>query len=123
MAKLLVFDRDNIHPDPVKDREGAYKTGDVVYVAEDSHEYSAKEQQAPFRVVTLPGPASDYQYLRNGEPRTPKDDSPKSMIRITRLMRALLTGDKYSPGQSRRRRWHKIESDDTTITQKPVGRD
>jgi len=123
MAKLLVFDRDNTHLDPVKDREGAYKIGDVVYVAEDSHEYSAKEQQAPFRVVTLPGPAADYEYLRAGEPRTPKDDNPRSMLRITRLMRALLIGDKYNPGRSRRRRWYKIEADNTTITQKPVGRD
>lgn len=36
MALFLIFDHDNTHADPVKDRRGCYKTGDIVEVLDDS---------------------------------------------------------------------------------------
>lgn len=35
MALFLIFDHDNTHADPVKDRRGCYKTGDIVEVLDD----------------------------------------------------------------------------------------
>lgn len=123
MAKILVFDRDNLHPDPIKDRQGSYKTGDVVYVGEDSHEYSALEQAPPFRIVTLPGPAADYQYLRASEPAQLRDYYPRCFLRVARQLAPMIRNDIVQPGGgSRRRRWYRIESDGS-ITQKPIERD
>lgn len=104
MARLLVFDRDNAHPDPVADREGCYKSGDVVYVGEDGHEFSALEQQAPFRIVDVPGPAADHEYLRDGEPRTLRDDYPAALVAVRRLHKTL----RAEMGKWRRRRGWEI---------------
>lgn len=101
MAQLLVFQRDNTHPDPVTDRRGCYKTGDVVVVMEDDHVFGAAETQHPFAVVSVPGPASQWRYLTEGEPETIRDRYPRSMHMIKRLQIPML---KTLRGETRRRR-------------------
>lgn len=36
MALLLIYDKNNTHPDPIKDQRGSYKRGDIVQIFEDS---------------------------------------------------------------------------------------
>ncbi len=35
MAIFLIYDKNNVHPDPVKDQRGSYKRGHIVQVFED----------------------------------------------------------------------------------------
>ncbi len=46
MAELLIFTRNNTHPDPVKDRRGCYKRGHIVSVMEDGHLWGIRESKA-----------------------------------------------------------------------------
>lgn len=60
MAELLVKARDNAHPDPVKDRAGCYKAGDVVVVRPDGHPWGREEGPPQFVIVKLAGvPVAD----------------------------------------------------------------
>ena len=108
MARLLVFDRDVSHSDPARDRL-AYKRGDVVYVAEDGHAFSAKEQAAPFRIVDLPGPAESYRHLKDGEPRTVRDSYPAALVGQRRLHKAMRAEMDTKP--RRRRQWRITDAD------------
>ena len=36
MALFLVYSKNNVHPDPIKDARGSYKRGDIVEVLDDS---------------------------------------------------------------------------------------
>lgn len=64
MAELLIKARDATHPDPEVDRSSCYKTGDVVVVREDGHEWGAKEGLPNFRVLKVPGvPAAQIEDL------------------------------------------------------------
>lgn len=54
MAILLIIDRDNTHPDPVKDARGCWKRGMVVQVFEDGTP-CVKEPKPPFVIVHVPG--------------------------------------------------------------------
>ncbi len=64
MAELLIKAIDATHADPDIDRRGCYKTGDVVVVREDGHEWGALERPPIFRVLRLPGvPAADVEDL------------------------------------------------------------
>jgi len=54
MAELLVRARDNTHADPEVDRRGAWKRGDVVYVAPDGHGWGRLEGPPNFIVVRVP---------------------------------------------------------------------
>lgn len=117
MARLLVFDRDNAHADPAVDRDACYKRGDVVYVAEDDHVFSALEQQEPFRIVDVPGLAADHAYLLEGEARTLRDDYPAALIAVRRLHKSLRTG--MAGTLRRRRRWLLTTADE--IQPKPMG--
>jgi len=65
MAELLVRNVDNHHPDPRTDERATYKRGDIVFVAQDGHEWGRMEGPPRFRVVKMPGVAvEDAQYLR-----------------------------------------------------------
>lgn len=46
MAELLIFTRNNTHPDPVKDRRGCYKRGHIVRVEADGFGWGACESKA-----------------------------------------------------------------------------
>jgi hypothetical protein len=64
MARLLVKAIDHTHPDPDKDKRGAYKRGDVVAVRDDDHVWGASEGPPKFEQVDLPGvDPSDLLYL------------------------------------------------------------
>lgn len=64
MAELLIKARDAHNDDPEIDRQGCYKTGDVVVVREDGHEWGAKEGLPNFRVLKVPGvPAAHIEDL------------------------------------------------------------
>ena len=55
MAELLIKAINASHPDPVKDRRGCYKRGDIVVVMPDGHEWGAKEGLPNFFKVKIPG--------------------------------------------------------------------
>ena len=87
MAQLLIFQRDNTHPDPVINEQGCYKTGDVIVVADDSHVFSSAEHQHPFKVVSVPGSKSQWEIARAN------DNAkliPKAALKIPALRRTVL---------------------------------
>ena len=55
MAELLIKLIDHIHSDPVKDRSGAYKRGDVVVVMPDGHEWGREEGPPKFGIIKVVG--------------------------------------------------------------------
>ena len=55
MCEILVKAIDHVHPDPVKDRRGAYKRGDPVLVMPDGHEWGNEERLPRFIVLKIPG--------------------------------------------------------------------
>lgn len=71
MAELLVYTRNKTHADPVIDRRGCYKRGDVVLVRPDGWAWGARESKQawiaagnsaaswdePFVIVRIPGVA------------------------------------------------------------------
>ena len=118
MAQLLVFDRDNHHVDPEKDRKGCYKKGDILVVAEDNHVWGNDETQYPFRVVHRDGPASNYRYLCKGEPAAMRDRYPRSMLKIKRLQIPMM---KEIRAKKRRRRKYICDVDDNISIKKTGG--
>ena len=57
MAELLVLAKAGYtNPDSAKDRQGCYKKGDIVHVAEDGHTWGLKEAPPDFVIVKIPGP-------------------------------------------------------------------
>ena len=54
MAILVIFGRNNIHADPVKDARGCWKLGDVVDVFEDDKSV-VRPPAAPFYIVKITG--------------------------------------------------------------------
>lgn len=68
MAELLIVAQSHHHPDPVEDRAGAYKRGDVVDVREDGFDWGRllKSYWPKFAVVKIPGVsvASVEKYIR-----------------------------------------------------------
>jgi hypothetical protein len=58
MALLLIYGKNNTHPDPVKDERGCYKLGDIVEVLDDSkHDGNivANPIAPPFYLVRITG--------------------------------------------------------------------
>jgi hypothetical protein len=43
MCEMLLFGRNNSHPDPIKDRRGCYKAGMPVVVFQDGHHWGREE--------------------------------------------------------------------------------
>ena len=107
MAQLLIFQRDNSHPDPITDRNGCYKIGDIVVVVEDNHVFGSAETQYPFAVVQVEGTADQWKHLTESEPAAIRDKYPRSMHMIKRLQIPML---KSLRGETRRRR--KYQSDE-----------
>lgn len=54
MAELLIKAIDATHKDPVKDKAGSYKRGDVVVVMPDGHVWGKEERLPKFMVVKIP---------------------------------------------------------------------
>ncbi len=100
MAQLLVFKRDNTHSDPAKDKQGCYKIGDVVVVAEDDHQWGTAELKYPFEVVQVAGTKADYEYLANSDNQL---KIPKSTLKNKAAFRAALKAS--HPETMRRRRY------------------
>lgn len=64
--EILVKAESHTHPDPTKDRRGAYKKGDVVVVMTDGHSWGDKEGPPRFVRVSCPAlNASNYQDRAN----------------------------------------------------------
>lgn len=53
-CELLVFARDNTHPDPEKDRRGSWKRGYIVAVRPDGFQWGYGERWPYFFLVRLP---------------------------------------------------------------------
>ncbi len=77
MAELLVKAIDATHPDPVKDKQGCYKRGDVVVAMPDGHKWGKEERLPKFVIVKIPdlSIASAQKYIQEevdgkGEPIT-----------------------------------------------------
>ena len=80
MCEILIFAKNNTHPDPEKDRRGCYKRGMPVVVFEDGHAWGREESkqvwiaegkpaadwpgQGKFVILKIPGvPAAKAQEL------------------------------------------------------------
>jgi hypothetical protein len=62
MCEILVKAIDHVHPDPDKDRRGAYKQGMPVVVMDDGHVWGAEEGLPKFWIIKLPGvPKEDFE--------------------------------------------------------------
>lgn len=55
MCEILIKAIDTSHVDPLKDRIGCYKRGDIVGVEEDGYEWGACERLPKFYLVKIPG--------------------------------------------------------------------
>jgi hypothetical protein len=55
MAEILIKATNHVHPDPDKDRRGAYKRGMPVVVMEDGHTWGRLEGLPNFFLMKLPG--------------------------------------------------------------------
>lgn len=60
MAEILIFNRDNQHADPAKDRAGCHKTGDIIAIMPDGWHWGREELRPAdkggiFRLVKVPG--------------------------------------------------------------------
>lgn len=53
MCEWLVKLTDNIHPDPIKDKSGSYKRGDVVVVKDDGWNWGTQEGLPKFAVLKV----------------------------------------------------------------------
>lgn len=113
MAELLIAARDNIHPNPEKDRCGCYKRGMVVVVADDGHVWGREESKSvwiaegrdpaqwpgKFVIVRLPGlPAEKARELLAEQM---EDDAGVPTIQPG----SILHSDGPYPQRFRRRRW------------------
>jgi len=58
VAELLIKAVDHTHPDPVVDRQGAYKRGMIVRVEEDGFQWGTKEGLPKFVLVKITGLAA-----------------------------------------------------------------
>lgn len=69
MVELLVKAVDATHPDPVIDRQGCFKKGDPVVIAEDGHRWGAKEGTPLFVIAKIPGVSVDAakHYMQSWE--------------------------------------------------------
>ena len=105
MALLLVMGRDNANPDPVKDRRGCYKLGDVVQVFEDGTPRVTKPA-GPFYIIEISGlsKAAAEKYMQP-ELEVTSLDQPPVMVRRRRFgipiaavpaaIRSALARDRY----------------------------
>ncbi len=86
MAQLLIRDVDNIQKGAVKDRQGSYKKGDVIVVMGDSHIWGKKEGLPNFRIESVSGLASEYEYLTvfDDQPIMPKFKNPTQRVKALR---------------------------------------
>jgi len=70
MALFLIFDHDNTHADPAKDRRGCYKLGDIFEVLDDSaHDGNLTRNPvvAPWYLIRVTG-VTQAQVLHAMEP-------------------------------------------------------
>lgn len=118
MAKLLIRVGDDVSDDAFTDMQ-LLKHGDVVAVAEDSHEWGGAEiALSCFRDIQLPGPRSDYVHLLEAEPATIDDFYPKSLLRIPGMITRLSRNPAIKGGK-RRPRKHNLD-DTNTVSRKPA---
>lgn len=63
MAELLVFARNNAHPNPVKDARGCYKIGYIVEIRPDGCIYGSLEGLPTFYKIKIPLISVDHPIL------------------------------------------------------------
>lgn len=116
MAKILIRVGDDVNADAFTDMQ-LLKHGDVVAVAEDSHEWGRREISSPnFRNITVTGPRSDFAYLLNAEPATLDDFYPGSLLAVPGMI-ARLSGTPAVRAGTRRTRIHCL-ADDNSVERK-----
>lgn len=95
MAELLVFNRDNRHSDPAKERRGCHKAGDIIVIMPDGWRWGREEVRPAdkggvFRLVKVPG-IGRYELERHIQrrfgvhPAAPLDKPGHPTIRRKRL--------------------------------------
>jgi hypothetical protein len=74
MAEILIKAIDANHLNPVKDKSGCYKRGDVVVVMPDGHEWGKSEGPPKYIIIKVPGMTKEEaeQYIES-EKDTPSD--------------------------------------------------
>lgn len=100
MAEMLVFAVNRTHPNPVKDRRGCYKRGDIVVVKPNGWGWGTEETKAPkdggvFVIIKIPGVsvASIEKYTASDSIQDgfePNGQSPNIIHRTRRLFRAVI---------------------------------
>jgi len=63
MAKLVIFCKDNEHPNAVVNVRDCYKTGDIVSVYDDDFPVPTGIKPPLFKVVQVPNTKSEVEYL------------------------------------------------------------
>jgi hypothetical protein len=86
MARLLIKAVDSVHADPLTDKQGCYKRGDVVSVQEDSHNWGGKEGLPTFLQLNIAGiPKASLDYLVSSDNETSVDLTTPALRRIKKL--------------------------------------
>lgn len=116
MARLLVKATNYTHPDPNKDKQGAYKRGDVVAVVPDDHVWGKKEGLPSFEQVDMPGVSvAELKHLINSEIESSYEVISKAAWKNNRLRRLL---SKTKSRNTKTRRRYSIDLDTQQVTDK-----
>ncbi len=82
MAEFLIKAIDANHLNPVKDKSGCYKRGDVVVVHPDGHEWGKSEGPPKFVIVKIPGmTVEEAQKYVKSEGDAPDPENPITLTR------------------------------------------
>lgn len=114
MAQLLIKNRGRLSA-----WAGDYDLGDIVMVAEDSHQFGAKElDPAVFRVLSIPGTRAQFEHYLSVEPAAMRDMFPASFI-ASRKYHHVLARITRDEGSIRKQRRYFVGPGDAVQT-KPV---
>lgn len=94
-----------------------YQLDDIIMVAEDSHQWGARElDPARFRVVSVPGTRADFEHTLASERGGMRDVYPRSMIEVRRLQPKMRDEARNAPIKQQRTYKH----DGVNIVRKPL---
>ncbi len=105
MPQLLKRAVDNIHPDPVKDKQASFKANDVVGVFDDTWAPGNKEKPPRFQIDSVAGAVEEWLYLLESPPGSLRHKYPRSMMAHKRLRTVMGRGVKADRIVTRRRKF------------------
>ena len=90
MAKLLLKNTSNIHPDPEKNQTDMYKHLDLVYVLEDWQFFGTEEVGPKFMIKQVPGSKEDYMKYLVEQEEQPREVVSMFLFNFPQLMGRVL---------------------------------